>query len=627
MEEKRITEELVDQLFDTLQKNSSLVDEWNDKLMETCEEDAWNEVAIKRSQILRQVYQDNEEICNQFFASIPAEPTKEELEILFALAYNLHVSGTYVVSVGFRLERILQPYFEAQGDYGKTIFLYYAMGYANYLLFDRTLNYEGPTEWLQYYEKLLAMEEHYCEIDNEVFRGLFFSAYLSLIQYSSVYSCLKGKTDAYYQAAHALWNREDVQGLDGNSSYLKGKIKALDDQYIYILSINPDMITDPEKYCEIATNLINKIGRITVKSDPSGYYKIMENNLKRLKKQFSVEACVVSMADYIQKAIPPLNFDKGDQTHLSQLLMNELSTFAFAANLLDKLPEEKSGLLDQAINRILKDCLRLPYSFSRSDFDYMLYSFCEGVKKYLKSDAEKWKLLNHLILCRQPMTYIHSRMVSKIACMIGASVIDHRPELFLGIEGCEDISSEREKKEQILTAIHNCGMIHDIGKCRVAIVINTQDRRLTEDEFGILRHHPVLGANLLAKDQTFAPFTDVILGHHKSYDGKGYPESFNNTASPVRILIDLITIADCTDAATDILGRNYNTGKSFRELLKEFTEGAGTKYNPDLVSVIQGDAALQDQISLLTSDGRSELYRQTCIEILNMHQTASVEFE
>ena len=95
----------------------------------------------------------------------------------------------------------------------------------------------------------------------------------------------------------------------------------------------------------------------------------------------------------------------------------------------------------------------------------------------------------------------------------------------------------------------------------------------------------------------------------------------------MRILIDLITIADCTDAATDILGRNYNTGKSFRELLKELAEGAGTKYNPDLVSVIQGDAALQDQISLLTSDGRSELYRQTCIEILNMHQTASVEFE
>ena len=393
-----------------------------------------------------------------------------------------------------------------------------------------------------------------------------------------------------------------------------------------ILSVNPDMITDPERYCEIATNLLNKIGRITVKSDPTGYYKIIENNLKRLKKQFSAEACVISMADYIQKAIPPLNFEKGDQAHLSQLLMNELFTFSFAANLLEKLPEEKSGLLDQAISRILKDCLSLPYSFGHNDLDDMLYSFCECVEKYLKSETEKWELLKHLILCRQPMTYVHSRMVAKIACLIGEAVIDQRPEMMIGIEGCEDVSSVREKKEQLLTAIHKCGMIHDIGKCRVAIVVGTKDRRLTVDESGILRHHPVLGANLLSKDKTFAPYEDVILGHHKSYDGKGYPESFDNTASPVRILIDLITIADCTDVATNTLGRNYNTGKSFRELLNELTEGAGTKYNPDLISVIQGDAALQDLISRLTSDGRSELCRQACIEILSMHQTAS-QFE
>ena len=234
LEEKRITKEQVDMFFETLQKNSALVGEWNDKLMETCEEQKWKDLAAKRSETLRQVYQNNEDICKEFFDSLPPRLTREDLGILFELAYNLHVNGVYVVSVGLRLERILLPYFEELQDYGKVVFLNYAMGYANYLLFDRTLNYSGPSEWLQYFEKIPTLEEHYCKIENEVFRGIFYSAYISLIQYSDVYPALEGKTYEYYQGAHALWDREDVQKLDGNSPYLKAKIKAVDDQYIYI---------------------------------------------------------------------------------------------------------------------------------------------------------------------------------------------------------------------------------------------------------------------------------------------------------------------------------------------------------------------------------------------------------
>ena len=626
MEGKRVTQEMISALFDTLVKNSAVANEWNDKLMEATEEKQWNEIAKKRSEMLRQVYESNEEICKNFWDSLPQRPSAEELEILFDFAYHLHLSGIYLVSVGLRLDRIILPHFEEKRDYGKIVFLYFAMGYANYLLFDRTLNYAGPTEWLQYYERIPAMEDHYCEIDNEVFRGLFFSAYTSLIQYSSVYPCLNGKTDEYHKAAHALWEREDVQRLDGNSPYLKGKIKDLDDQYIYILSITPNAIKNPEEYCTIAQGLLGKIGRITVKSDPSGYYKIMENNVKRLQKQFTTEACVTAMGDYVTKAIPPLNFDKGDAKFVNQLLMNEAFTFDYAATMLADLPAEKQNLLDEAVNRILGDFVRVPHSFFSENFDYLLYSLYEKIDPYLKSDTEKWQMLRHLILCRQPMTYIHSRMVSKIATLIGASVIEHRPELFLGIEGCENVAQVKDASERILSMIRNCGLIHDVGKCRIAVVINTQDRRLTEDEFGILKYHPTLGAKLLSKDPSFAPYLDVIQGHHKSYNGQGYPASFDNTASPIRILIDLITIADCTDAATDVLGRNYNTGKTFMQLLAELEEGAGTKYNPDLVSVISKDASLQEALSKATNaEGRSDLYRQTCLDILSMHQNGSVE--
>ena len=49
----------------------------------------------------------------------------------------------------------------------------------------------------------------------------------------------------------------------------------------------------------------------------------------------------------------------------------------------------------------------------------------------------------------------------------------------------------------------------------------------------------------------------------------------------------MITIADCTDAATDILGRNYARGKGFRELLAELSATKGTRYNPDIVTLME----------------------------------------
>ena len=90
----------------------------------------------------------------------------------------------------------------------------------------------------------------------------------------------------------------------------------------------------------------------------------------------------------------------------------------------------------------------------------------------------------------------------------------------------------------------------------------------------------------------------------------------------MRILIDLISIADSTDAATDHLGRNYSEGKDFSKLLEELKEGSGTRYNPDLVSIICEDKKLQKELEELTSKGRLGLYQQTCKEILNMHKNA-----
>jgi len=69
------------------------------------------------------------------------------------------------------------------------------------------------------------------------------------------------------------------------------------------------------------------------------------------------------------------------------------------------------------------------------------------------------------------------------------------------------------------------------------------------------------------------------------------------------------------DAATDILGRNYSEGKTFLKVLEELQAGAGTRYNPTLVKLIQEDEDLIGRLSDLTREGRYEVYRQVFEEI------------
>ena len=86
----------------------------------------------------------------------------------------------------------------------------------------------------------------------------------------------------------------------------------------------------------------------------------------------------------------------------------------------------------------------------------------------------------------------------------------------------------------------------------------------------------------------------------------GYPSSFDNTKSDYRIIIDLITIADCLDAATDCFGRNYKHPKSVKEVLIEFEKDSGIKYSPYFVDLLKNNKELIYRLEVLTQYKRAE---------------------
>ena len=229
--------------------------------------------------------------------------------------------------------------------------------------------------------------------------------------------------------------------------------------------------------------------------------------------------------------------------------------------------------------------------------------------KYLKEE-ERIRYLNELNVATQVTTYAHSVNVAMIARELMEGILEYQPELLKGALGKIRHGKVLLNSKKCLDFIYEAAFCHDIGKNGIISTVNNDYRPLTDEEYAIIKTHPALGAELLKiAPSLYAKYHDTTLGHHKWYNGKGgYPEDFDNTKSPKRILIDIITLSDCMQAATERIGRNYKEGKTFDMVMEEFRRDAGTKYNPDLVKFIDSHEDVARNLAVLVGDAWVDIY-------------------
>lgn len=229
--------------------------------------------------------------------------------------------------------------------------------------------------------------------------------------------------------------------------------------------------------------------------------------------------------------------------------------------------------------------------------------------KYLKEE-ERIRYLNELNVATQVTTYAHSVNVAMIARELMEGILEYQPELLKGALGKIRHGKVLLNSKKCLDFIYEAAFYHDIGKNGIISTVNNDYRPLTDEEYAIIKTHPALGAELLKiAPSLYEKYHDTTLGHHKWYNGKGgYPEDFDNTKSPKRILIDIITLSDCMQAATEHIGRNYKEGKTFDMVMEEFRKGAGTKYNPDLVKFIDTHDDVAHDLAVLINDAWVDIY-------------------
>jgi putative nucleotidyltransferase with HDIG domain len=138
--------------------------------------------------------------------------------------------------------------------------------------------------------------------------------------------------------------------------------------------------------------------------------------------------------------------------------------------------------------------------------------------------------------------------------------------------------------DEDLRIVHTAGLLHDIGKFAFPDRILLADRRLTDDEFEVVRQHPVHAAELVRAVQGYEEIAAVILAHHERVDGEGYPHGLAGEQIPA--LARMISVADVYDVMT--ARDTYRVPVSRADAIGELRRVAGTQLDPRFVEVFVG---------------------------------------
>lgn len=181
-------------------------------------------------------------------------------------------------------------------------------------------------------------------------------------------------------------------------------------------------------------------------------------------------------------------------------------------------------------------------------------------KENKKITLQMMQSLSTTIEAKDEYTRGHSRRVAQYAALIAKNL------------GWTD---------QEIENIKSCAYLHDIGKIGIPDQILNKPGQLTDEEFNLIKQHPIIGQDIL-KDITIIPHLgEVTRSHHEHYDGTGYPDGLKGNEIPIQARI--ITLADSYDAMNS--KRIYRNALSFNQIKEEIEKNAGTQFDPEITQI------------------------------------------
>ena len=127
-------------------------------------------------------------------------------------------------------------------------------------------------------------------------------------------------------------------------------------------------------------------------------------------------------------------------------------------------------------------------------------------------------------------------------------------------------------------------LLHDVGKIFTPKEILFKPGPLTDEEWKIMRRHPVDGAEILEQIAGLSEMAKIVRYHQEAYDGSGYPEGLKGDEIPIGARI--ATVVDAFDAM--ITDRPYRKGMTVAQAIEELKRNRGTQFDPVVVDAVIG---------------------------------------
>lgn len=147
--------------------------------------------------------------------------------------------------------------------------------------------------------------------------------------------------------------------------------------------------------------------------------------------------------------------------------------------------------------------------------------------------------------------------------------------------------------------IKNGSILHDVGKINISDLVLRKPGPLTEEEFAVMKGHPLTGEKICRPLHFARPYLDIIRHHHERPDGRGYPDGLKG--AEISLQARIVAIADAFDAMTS--NRSYRAAMTPDVACARLREYAGLQWDAELVEtfvkVIKRRLASADPMAVL----------------------------
>lgn len=144
------------------------------------------------------------------------------------------------------------------------------------------------------------------------------------------------------------------------------------------------------------------------------------------------------------------------------------------------------------------------------------------------------------------------------------------------------LGTEAGVQQPMLAQLHIAAMLHDTGKLLIPDTILNAPRKLTEDEWVIMRKHSTWSAQIASAIAGIGEIAVWVRHHHEHWDGSGYPDGLRGDKIPWQSR--LMLIADAFHVMTAV--RPYQQARSRIGALTVIQENAGSQFDPNLVDML-----------------------------------------